>query len=100
MAGRGFLKSRLAQVISKESEETPKPMELPKSVEPPKPVEPPEPVEPPKPEESLKPSAQSLPYTDVPKIPISAIHTQTLVASNQQVVRGRRVIFLIIKLNK
>lgn len=90
MAGRGFLKSRLAQITSKEPEETPKPMELAKSVEPPKTVEPPEPVEPLKPEESLKPLTQSLPYTDVPKIPISAIHTQTLVASNQQVVRGRR----------
>lgn len=88
MAGRGFLKSRLAQITSKEPEKSPKPMELPK------------PVEPPKLEESIKPSAQSLPYPDVPKIPIPVISTQTLVAGNQQVVRGRRVIFLIIKLGK
>jgi len=94
MAGRGFLKSRLAQVTSKEPKESPKPVELPKS------VESPNPVEPPKPEESLKPSAQSLPYIDVPKIPIPAISTQTIVAGNQQVVRGRRVIFLIIQLRE
>ncbi|XP_026821095.1 piwi-like protein Ago3 isoform X2 [Rhopalosiphum maidis] len=79
MAGRGFLKSRLAQVT------TPKePEELPKHVEPPKPVESL------KTDESLQLPTQSIPYTGVPKIPIPAISTQTLVAGNQQVVRGRR----------
>ncbi|XP_025198064.1 piwi-like protein Ago3 [Melanaphis sacchari] len=69
MSGRGFLKSRLAQVTPKNPEE------------------------PPKPEEPLKLSAQSIPPSDVPKTPIPVLSTQTLAAGHQQVVRGRRAMF-------
>jgi len=72
MSGRGFLKSRLAQLSS---EEPPKPHELPKPEEPP------------------KLAALPIPYTEVP---VAAISSQTLVAGNQQVARGRRVIIIVL----
>ncbi|XP_015367176.1 PREDICTED: protein argonaute-3-like [Diuraphis noxia] len=64
MSGRGFLKSRLAQVAPKQPEEPAKPEEPPKLA--------------------------ALPPTDIPKIPIASTSPQTLVAGNQQVARGRR----------
>jgi len=75
MSGRGFLKSRLAKVAPKEPEEPPKPHELPKPEEPP------------------KLAALPIPYTEVP---VAAISSQTLVAGNQQVARGRRVIIFVL----
>lgn len=77
MSGRGFLKSRLAQVAPKEPEEPPKLHEPPKS------------------EELPKLAALPIPHTDVPNVPVAAISSQTLVAGNQQVVRGRRVIIVL-----
>ncbi|XP_022171132.1 piwi-like protein Ago3 [Myzus persicae] len=72
MAGRGFLKSRLAQVAPIEPQEPPKPHGHPNPEEPP------------------KLAAPQVPHTDVPTIPIAGLNTQFLVAGNQQVARGRR----------
>ncbi|KAL4105103.1 hypothetical protein QTP88_020376 [Uroleucon formosanum] len=73
MSGRGFLKTRLAQVAaSKEPEDPPKPHQ------------------PPKPEEPPKLAALPIPYTGISEVPVAAISSQTLIAGNQQVARGRR----------
>lgn len=84
MSGRGFLKTRLAQVAaSKEPEDPPKPHQ------------------PPKPEEPPKLAALPIPYTGISEVPVAAISSQTLIAGNQQVARGRRVIIvvLLVKMN-
>jgi len=78
MAGRGFLKSRLAQVAPKEHEEPPKP------------------CGPPNPEEPPKLASPQIPHTSVPRIPTAVPNLHSLVAGNQQVVRGRRVIIIIV----
>jgi len=74
MSGRGFLKSRLAQLSSEE---------------------PPKPHEHPKPAEPLKLGA--LPhFTEIPKVHVDAVSSQTLVNGNHQVARGRRVIIIVL----
>jgi len=78
MSGRGFLKSRLAQVATEE---------------------PPKPHEHPKPEEPSKLAALPIPYfIDIPKVPVGTISSQTLVNGHQQVARGRRVIIIVLLL--
>ncbi|XP_029345981.1 piwi-like protein 2 [Acyrthosiphon pisum] len=70
MSGRGFLKSRLAQIATKE---------------PPKLHE--------HPEEPTKLTALPIPYfTDIPKVPVDAISTQTLVNGNQTLVNGNQTL--------
>lgn len=64
MAGRGFLKSRLANITSKKQST---------------------------PEESLKLATQPISHTDVPNVLISGISSQALLPTNQEIVRGRRV---------
>lgn len=62
MAGRGFLKSRLAKLAAKESEESPNTAESKTG------------------DESIQ------------KVQIPVVSTETLIAGQQQAVRGRRVI--------
>jgi len=72
MSGRGFLKSRLAQLATEE---------------------PPKPHEHPKPEEPPKLAALPIPYfTDIPKVHVDAISSQTLVNGNQTLVNGNQIL--------